>query len=335
MDQDIAGQPENELSPTAGSENVILAGEDLEPTNDDVMSSGTWIDVNCIDGQHSETLPAPEVNLDDVIDTYNPDEAFSFIIAVLDRRYPIGTMLIERGVMADFGHCVDLFLRDRASPQSIFQQLTTIVHECGHFADIDAGMFRSDVYLITSEINFSCIAGDAVGRQNGRTFARSLINEDEYALDACFGGASCDFYRDVYLNGDPNNETFEGGDQGYNSLLEETTQYINSLAVGYSLHDKYTRGSVSERDGILTFLWYVTRYLKMARESYPEAYTFIVNDTCWRELTLTLWGRAWLYLELTEGLPMLGINDAVIESRLTPELVSEIERLRDIQCRSN
>ena len=73
----------------------------------------------------------------------------------------------------------------------------------------------------------------------------------------------CDFYRQVYLDGDPDDDNFEGGDQGYNSVLEETTQYINSLAVGYAFNDLYS-GSVSERDGILTFLWYITRYLKMA-----------------------------------------------------------------------
>ena len=103
--------------------------------------------------------------------------------------------------------------------------------------------------------------------------------------------------------------------------------------MGYAFQDQYGQRSVSERDGILTFLWYVTRYLKMARESYPDAYAAIIEDDCWRELTLTLWGRAWLYLELTEGIPQLGINDVAIQARLTPELVAEIDRLRDSECR--
>ena len=82
---------------------------------------------------------------------------------------------------------------------------------------------------------------------------------------------------------------------------------------------------------ILTFLWYVTRYLRLARLSYPNAYEKISTDPCWRELTLTLWGRAWLFIEATRGLNHLGIKDDAIEQRLTPELIEEIDRLRIVQ----
>ena len=85
----------------------------------------------------------------------------------------------------------------------------------------------------------------------------------------------------------------------------------------------------SERDGILTFLWYTVRYLRMARLQYPDAYTHIRDDSCIRDLVLTLWGRAWLYLELTEDIVSLGINDAAIEARLlNPLFLQEINALR-------
>ena len=307
-----------------------MGGEAVGGGTGNVVSE--WVDMECIDGMHSETLPDPAADLSDLFANYSPDRAVDFILEILSRRYPLGRSLVELGRMGMIGDCVDFFLRDRSSPQAIIRQLTTIVHECGHFADLDAGMFRADVYLITENVEFTCQGGDAVGRGAGRTFARSLINGDAYALEACRGGVDCDFYRQVYLDGDPNNADFEGGDQGYNSLLEETTQYINSLAVGYAFYDEYS-GSVSERDGILTFLWYMTRYLKLARESYPDAYAHISTDECWRSLALTLWGRAWLYLELTDGISQLGINDEALLDRLTPELVSEIDRLRMLECR--
>ncbi len=295
------------------------------------MPPAEWVDMECTDGQFTEVIPAADADINDLFESYSEDSAIDFIYQILARRYPIGRRLVEEGRMGRIGDCVDFFLRDRSSPQAIIRQLTTIVHECGHFADLEAGGFSESFYIITDDVDFSCSGGDTTDR-NGNTFARSLINRDAYALEACRGGDNCDFYRQVYLDGDPEDDNFEGGDQGFNSILEETTQYINSLAVGYAFHELYN-GSVSERDGILTFLWYITRYLKMAREEYPSSYEYILNNPCWRELTLTLWGRAWLYLELTEGLGQLGINDIAIEARLTDELVAEIDLLRDQQCR--
>ncbi len=315
----------------AGAE---MAGAEMagaEMAGAEALPPSEWVSLECTDGQYSEMLPNPNVDLSDLFESYTAETAPEFIFQVLARRYPFAEYLVNIGRMGQIGDCLDLFLRDRSSPEAVIRQMTTIVHECGHFADIDAGMFRNNVYLISEGISFTCQGGDAVGRGDGRTFARSLINLDAYALEACRQGPNCDFYRSVYLDGDPNNANFEGGDQGYNSVLEETAQYINSIAVGYAFNDYYS-GSVSERDGILTFLWYITRYLKMAREDYPEAYEFISTDPCWRELLLTLWGRAWLYLELTEGFPQLGINDEAIQGRLTAELVSEIDRIRSLEC---
>ena len=61
-----------------------------------------------------------------------------------------------------------------------------------------------------------------------------------------------------------------------------------------------------------------------------DAYAHLVNGDRWRQLTLTIWGRAWLlYLEATESLPGLGIEDDMIMPLvMNPESLSEIERLR-------
>lgn len=292
-----------------------------------------WTDPDCLDGQYQESLPNLQADISDLIAEYTSNDPASFIFAVLERRYPMGKLLVEEGQTGPFGDCIEVFLRDRSSAQAVIQQLSTIVHECGHAADLKAGDFTSSVYLITPDLTLQCMGGDTLDR-GGRTFARSLINQDDYALDPCFSGPNCDFYRDVYLDGDPTNSNFEGGDQGYNTVLEETTQYINSIAIGYTFNQELRSvGSVSERDGILTFLWYITRYLKLARTEYPDAYTAIAEDACWREATLTLWGRAWLYLEATESMSNLGINDQNIKNRLDEDLLGEIQRLRNFnQC---
>ena len=68
----------------------------------------------------------------------------------------------------------------------------------------------------------------------------------------------------------------------------------------------------------------------MARLEYPGAYTRLSGDACWREAILTLWGRAWLYLEATEGLNGLTINGPAIEALvMDAELLGEIERIRE------
>ena len=139
----------------------------------------------------------------------------------------------------------------------------------------------------------------------------------------------CDFYADVYLDGDPDDGNFDGGDQGFNSVIEEATQYVNSLATGYAFRDRYSR-AVSERDGLLTFLWYIGRYLHMARTQYPDAHAFILGDACYREAILSVWGRAWIYLDATENERNLGIDDAeLMQLVLDDAILAEIQRVRD------
>ena len=151
--------------------------------------------------------------------------------------------------------------------------MSTVVHECGHSYDLGQGGFGGAHYYLTSQTSFTCSQGDTTSR-GGKTFARSRMNSDMFgpSRPKCNGSNTpgCDFYADVYLDGDPDDGTFDGGDQGFNSVLEEATQYVNSLATGYAFRDRYS-SQISERDGLLTFLWYIGRYLHMARTQYPDA----------------------------------------------------------------
>ena len=70
----------------------------------------------------------------------------------------------------------------------------------------------------------------------------------------------------------------------------------------------------------------------MARLEYPAAYKLLSEDACWREAILTVWGRAWLYLDWTEGISALGIQDNKLYGLVhDEELLGEIELLRALQ----
>lgn len=184
-------------------------------------------------------------------------------------------------------------------------------------------------YVLTEQTTLSCTGGDAVGR-GGNTFARSELYSDAYQSEfaACpnQNAQNCDSYALIYLDPVQGN----GASQGFDSVLEETTQYINSLAVGLAFRDQLPNGQItSARDGLLAFLWYIERYLHLARTENTAAYDYIINNACWRDAILTIWGRAWLYLEATKDMRNLEIyGDQFEAALLRPELLDEIARVR-------
>jgi hypothetical protein len=75
-------------------------------------------------------------------------------------------------------------------------------------------------------------------------------------------------------------------------------------------------------------LWYLTRYLRMARLDYPSAYQLIADDACWREAVLSVWGRAWRTLDKTD-VPQSSLRgELLLALAADPVLVCEIARLR-------
>lgn len=291
----------------------------------------------CGAAKYTETLPTNTVDVSGV--TFSSANPSPYVLSVLERRYPLGKWLVEGGLAntAIGGSCIERFLGDKSSGDAVIRQLSTVVHECSHFFDLADRSPSSSTYNVRTDVVFKCSQGDAQGR-GGVTFARSRITKDAYAAKrpAC-GGQSrpgCDTYADVYLDGNPDDTTFQGGDQGFSSVLEETTQYVNSLATAYAFEDRYRSRKVSERDGILTFQWYIERYLLLAKTSYPAAYKLIQEDPCWRKAVLTVWDRADFYLEATKSLTSLGINDAAILALVNdPVLKAEIDALRALECK--
>jgi len=290
-----------------------------------------YVDPMCTDGQYAEAPPDRGASLDGI--SFSGDVP-AFVDAALAARYPFGLDLVRGGRMETrFGDCSVLFAGSPASDDDLYRRLDTIVHECGHIYDGFLSRPPTNAYVISdAPLRFDCSRGDTTER-SGDTFARSRIRGDAYQplrAPCAGGGRGCDFYADTYLDGDPDDGTFQGGDQGFNMLLEEAVQYVNSLVTAYAFADRMSAGtSTSARDGILTLLWYVERYLHLARTDYPSAYAAISGDACWRDAILTVWGRAWLYLELTREVPGLGIDDDAIEALVADAtLLDEIERIR-------
>jgi hypothetical protein len=299
-----------------------------------VATAPPRVDPACLDGAYREALPDPSVPLDDLV--FSKGDPMAYALAVLGRRYPFGRTLVERG-----GEDCASFLRGPKDAAGVLGRLGTLVHECGHVHDHRLSTFDEEAFVIRPDLTLRAALGDTTDR-HGLTFARSLIRQDgrHTRRPPCPPGvhSGCDDYADTYLDGDPTDKAFQGGDQGFGSLLEEVVQYVNTLAVAVAVPEAVPAGvQSSKRDGLLTMLWYLTRYLRLARLEHPSVYAHLAEGDGgrWRRLVLTVWGRAWLYLDASEGLPGLGIEDEeLLRLVMEPELVGEIERLRGIEgCR--
>lgn len=294
--------------------------------------------VGCNGMSYAEALPTT-ANLGGL--AFSSAMAQSYLISALELRYPFGKSVVEGGlanpISPQQSNCVTAFIRDTSTATAVLRQASTVVHECGHFWDLGTSRGSSSNYVIAPGLTRACNRGDTTTR-GGSTFARSLIKSDAFysMRPACMNmsSANCDFYADIYLDGSPTNATFESGDQGFNSLLEEANQYVNSLASALAFRDSFQNTRVSERDGILTFMWYLERYLLLARTSYPQAYATLSQDACWREAILSVWDRGWFYLQATAPFASnLGISDARLRTLVeTPSLLAEVDALRRLQC---
>lgn len=297
-----------------------------EPEREEMGPMGDLVDPNCTDGMYVEEVADPTLSVDSLVSNYSPSNYLTFHNEILDVRYPIAAY-ITREAQEKFTafDCVETFLHDTDTAEGVVKGMGTTVHECGHMLDNASGMNGEGfAWVVTPDLYFQCTDGDTTSR-GGKTFARSRINGDNYSALL-----PDDFYKSTYLNGDPDDDVFEGGDQGFNSVIEEALQYVNTAAISYAMHDFHTSGNRTGRAGMLAFQWYIQRYLRMARLEYPDAYAHIMGDSCWRELILTVWGRGWLYYELGEGIPGINLYDDRYYPLVTdPEMVSEIQRVRD------
>ncbi|RLK58561.1 PPC domain-containing protein [Actinokineospora cianjurensis] len=306
------------------------------------------VDRNCADGKFVLTVedfrePDRLPSIQDLVNGYNSADYMGFINGVLSRRYPTGKRVID---IAGGKQAVDRWLWRKDTAAQVLGQLSMVVHEVGHGIDKSTPENR---YFVARGSNGADVTFTAPGMHGKGTtssspmfsMARSLLLADaenkkrppavkgtittsrEYGSGS---HGSDPTYAETYLNGDPTNTTFDSGDQGFNMLVEEWNQYINSMAVTYSLQ---TGGGsrTSDRHALLTYLWWVERYLAKIRVEHPEQHDYLVTSPAWRETVLALWGRSWRYLNTDTG-GMEPDSGQVTELVRQPHLLTEIHRLR-------
>jgi hypothetical protein len=307
------------------------------------------VDKNCIDGEYilgpKEQFFTPDEfpSIQDLVSSFSSSNYMSFIYGVLERRYPTGKSIIEQ---AGGQSAVDKWLWNTGSASSVLRGLGMAIHEVGHGLDEST---PENWYFISLDKDNNPLTFTTPGMHGEMTWSgspqysmeRSLLLDDDQnykrppaqsseittSNEWGEGPFGCDGnYAETYLTGDPNNSSFEGGDQGYNSLIEEYTQYVNSLAYAYYFQD-YFRPS-SDRHAMYTWMWWNERYLRKIRNEHPDQYEYLFTNKIWLELILTLWGRAWLYL--STGLAgMQPDSDYLHQLVQQQEMLEEIQRIRD------
>lgn len=331
-DSGVADAAKNDVQNDAAQKDQ--AANDLGPADTGSTSSPsamTW--PTCIDGQYTEIAADPSADLTAALAKFSASNGVAFVTEALGIRYPLGKFIMQSGdASPGQGGCIKLFWQadQGKTPADAILQASTLVHECGHMYDNGKSSFGDHDYFVSDGVEFKCKGLAYQGANKG--FARSLIKGDEFnALwPACanFGDEGCDGYAPIYLDGDPNDGKFDSGDQGYDMVLEEVTQYVNSLATSYAVADQ-TEWNTSAEDGILTYMWYTERYLHMARLQYPAAYNYLIGNSCWRQATLTIWGRGWFYLNKSAGNTKLNLIGPQLRDLVkNPALIDEIVRLR-------
>ena len=221
---------------------------------------------------------------------------------IAERRYPVGVAFIDAQTDAQ----LQGWFRTRNTFADVLNSFEVAVHEGGHIWDIT--MARATwPYRLREDLVIRPLR---------------LTNFNRSEILALHAAPDSDSYDEVYLRG-------QSGAQGFNTLLDEYVQYTHSLAARFCTRDGLPRGQrISARDGILTLMYYVELYLKVARTQHPDDYAEIVGDPAHVELIRTVWQRAELWLERSAPYPQLGLRDAQIRAwTYAPENVMEIEML--------
>lgn len=329
-----------------GNQPLIPGGEESSPADDPDQPSANKEELGgkptgnnkptanvvagCYDGDFAETLPDLSVSIDDLVASYDSLGGETFVMQAMGRRYPVGKKIVEGAKDNDF--CKSFLTGTGQGAVEDLNGLSMTIHECGHMFDLlkIKKDFDQSAFYVTDQLTLTCqgAGGKTTTSAENTVIGRGAILTDAYQSqmapcdDGEIGG-ECDSYAPKYLAGDD-------GNYGFDLLMEESNQYVHSLASAYAFSDQFSKNTYSsDRDGILNFLWYIQRYLKLTREEHPDDYAFIVGNECWRKMILTTWGRAWLYLDTTKDLKNLQINGGKLLSLVQdPVLLDEIQLVR-------
>ncbi len=271
---------------------------DGSPVPTDGNSGPAYTEALCAD-------PLPSLAMAEAAYQNTPAGVRAASLAIAAVRYPIATAFINE--QTDM-HLMTWY-RNRATFAGILDGFEVAVHEGQHIWDITMaqGMWP---YRLRDDLVI-------------RPLRLTNFNRSEILTVHAF--VAMDMYAPVYLMGG-------SGMQGFNTLLDEYCAYVHSLAAKYCTRDSIQNGGrTSARDGILTMMYYVEMYLKLARTLHPADYAAITGDREHIRLILTNWARAEFYLNLTGPISSLGLNDTMIRTyTYDPVNLEEINRLRSL-----
>jgi hypothetical protein len=185
------------------------------------------------------------------------------------------------------------------------QGFTTWVHEMSHVLSTS-----TEVRPVVSATQLS------LPHSTVETFPRSEILSRHPS-------PATDTYASTYL-------TADSGAQGFDSVLEEFSAYVHSLASSYCVRDLRADAgtSSSDRDGVLTFMLYAALYLRTAREDHPDVYQALVADEPTMQMLRLVWQRGQFYLDVTRPYTFLGINDRKLSGQLAAaDVRAELDRV--------
>ncbi len=279
---------------TAADGDAAVPTGDVQAASPEAGSPATYTETVCDDTADLSDLAAAYEN--------TPAGLRAATRGIAERRYPIGVAFVD--VQSDTQ--LMGWFRSRNTFADILNGFEVAVHEGGHIWDLT--MIRADWPYRLRE--------DLIIRP------RRLSNFNRSEILTLHANPDMDSYDEVYLRG-------QSGAQGFNTLLDEYVAYTHSLASRYCTRDGLQSGiRISARDGILTMMYYVELYLKIARTQHADDYAEIIGDPAHVELIRTVWQRAEFWLARTASLPQLGLRDAQIRAwTYAPENVMEIEML--------
>jgi len=252
--------------------------------------------------------------IDDLRVNYHVDDRINTALKVAARRYPLGLWFMTGN--RDCARWMDRWfpVEDTRTFDDVLRCLNLTIHEMGHFFDLGEGRVPgTDTFCVLVDW---CLTIPEDTYTFNRDQIVSLLEEDDLNQ-----------YYQIYLTG-------EVGAQDFSTLLEELTQFINSLFYSYMVIDVMSPDLVwPTRDGLLNMMYFTELYLRLGESDYPGVYGSILETEAYRELIKTLWGRAEFVLGLSEEykdrLSADGEDDRVTAKVYREENIRTIIAIRD------
>lgn len=238
-------------------------------------------DPQCTDGQYCEVLPNLTVDISGWVAQLEPEppasQATPIALAMLDATWPFGADILRSDLS-----CADEYMG--YAGWGWYNNIGLAVHECGHMWDLD--WQKGWTYHMSKDYHLPIPDSDY--------FPRKEIFSDSYS-SAIPDAAANDYFK-------PGEVT---SDQGLQTMFDEWSQYVHSVALSYLLCSKLPFDELKDFDMgfMLHFAWAAPRYFLWAEQNHPSDFADMMGDFNVREAMLALWGQTMLYYDAFSAHP--------------------------------